>query len=138
MPFFDAVNRRNIRMVDRREEFRLAFEPSQPLAVVAEPVGQDLDRHIARQAGVVRAVHLAHSAGADGVADLVAADARARLERHCASGLPDDQFDFEKARPELAGHEQAVRGSVIRDAVEHGVRHDISARASGRADRCRR
>ena len=42
LPFFDAVNRRDIRMVDRREELRLAFEPSQPLAVARSPSGRTL------------------------------------------------------------------------------------------------
>ena len=62
--FFDAVNRGNVRMIQRSERARLAAKPRQPLGVPRELVRQNLDGNIASQLVIVRAVHLSHSAGA--------------------------------------------------------------------------
>ena len=62
---FKAVNRRDVRMVQRREDFGFALEAREALGVRGEDVGQDLDRDLAFQLRVRRAIDLAHAAGAD-------------------------------------------------------------------------
>ncbi len=55
----------DVRVVQRREDLGFALEASQPLGVVGEQVGQDLERHVAVELGVAGAVDLTHAAGAD-------------------------------------------------------------------------
>jgi hypothetical protein len=52
-------------MIERGEELRLAFKPRQPVTVRGERFGQDLDRDVALQLRVARAIHLAHAARAE-------------------------------------------------------------------------
>ena len=51
-----------LRMIQRCEQLRLALKPREPLGVVRELVGQDLDRHLAREVRVLGAIHLSHPA----------------------------------------------------------------------------
>ena len=72
---FEAVDVRDVRMVERGEHLRFALEPREPLGVVGEQLRQDLDRDVAIQPGVARAIDLAHPAGAKGGEDFVRAEA---------------------------------------------------------------
>ena len=63
--FFEAVDVRDVRMVQRREGLRFACEPREPIGIARERVGQDFDRDVAIQLRVARAIHLAHAAGAE-------------------------------------------------------------------------
>ena len=45
--FFEPVDRGDVRMIQRRERLRLAFEPRQAFGVRGERVRQDLDRDLA-------------------------------------------------------------------------------------------
>ena len=56
---------------------RFALEPREPIGVGGERLGQDLDRDVAIQLRVARAIDLAHAAGAEGRQDLVRAEAGA-------------------------------------------------------------
>ena len=58
---------------------RLALKPREPLRIGGERLGQDLDRDVAIQLRVARAIDLAHAAGAERRQDLVRAEA-------CAGG----------------------------------------------------
>ena len=62
---FEAVDRADVRMIQRREHPRLALEARAPFRVGRERRRQDLDRDLAPELVVVRAVHLAHAAGAE-------------------------------------------------------------------------
>jgi hypothetical protein len=64
----------------RRHRPRLAREALERLGVGGELLRQDLDRHLAAEAGVARPPDLAHAAGAERADDLVAAEARARRQ----------------------------------------------------------
>ena len=75
----EAVDRRDVRMVERREHLRLALEARQPLGVGDERLGQHLERHLALEPGVAGAPDLAHAACAEGGEDLVRSQARAWL-----------------------------------------------------------
>ena len=52
-------------MIQRGERLRFALEAREPVGIACEGVGQDLDRDIAIQLRIARAIHLAHAARAD-------------------------------------------------------------------------
>ena len=45
----EAVDRGDVRVVQRRQDLRFAFEAGEPLRIPSESNGQDLDRHLAAQ-----------------------------------------------------------------------------------------
>jgi len=61
---FDAVDSGDVWVIQGREHARLALEPRQAVGISGEGLWQDLDGHMAPEAGIVRAVYLAHTAGA--------------------------------------------------------------------------
>ena len=65
-------------MIERGQDLRFALEAREPLGIRRKRVGQDLQRDVALQAGVARAVDLTHAAGAKDCADLIDSEARAR------------------------------------------------------------
>jgi hypothetical protein len=71
-------------MIQRRERLRFAREARQPLRIVCECLGQDLDRDVAIQLGIARAKHLAHPAFTDPGSDFVDAETSARGKRQAA------------------------------------------------------
>ena len=76
----EPVDAADIRMIQRGQHVRLAREARPPIGIVHERVGQNLQRDIALQLRVVRAIHLAHAAFADQPRDAIRTDRRARLE----------------------------------------------------------
>lgn len=62
---FNPINLGDIGVIHRRQYFGLALEPRHAFAVVREGFRQDLDRDVALEPGIPRAVNLAHSAGTD-------------------------------------------------------------------------
>jgi hypothetical protein len=74
LPRFQSVDVRNVRMIQRGERLRFASEARHALRVVRKRLRQDLDRDIPIELRVARAIHLAHTAGADRAGDLVRAD----------------------------------------------------------------
>ena len=78
--FFEAVDGRDVRMVQRREHFRFALESGEPLSVAGHRRRQDLQGDLAFQLRVGGAVDLAHSAYADLGGDLIGTEARAGSE----------------------------------------------------------
>ena len=75
----EAVDRRDIGMIEGGEDLGLPPEAGHPLLILREGRGQDLDRDVASELHVPRAIDLAHAAFADGGDDLVGAEAGARL-----------------------------------------------------------
>ncbi len=67
----ESVDRSDVRMVERREDFRFSPESPQPLFVLDELIGQNLDRHIPAELPILRPIDLPHSAFANGLEDLV-------------------------------------------------------------------
>ena len=63
--FFEAVNVRDIRMVQGRERLCFAGEPGQPVGVAGECVRQDFERDVTIQFRVAGAVDQPHPALAD-------------------------------------------------------------------------
>ena len=77
----DIVHGEDVRMIERGEHAGFALEAGQPIGVGDEQRRQDLDRHIASELCVARAVDVAHPAGAHQLHDLVRAEAIAALQR---------------------------------------------------------
>jgi tetratricopeptide (TPR) repeat protein len=77
---FETVDVGDVGMVERGEDFGFALEPSQPLAIV------HLDRDLALQLRIARAIHLAHSPRAEGGDDFGDANSRAWSQRHLRHG----------------------------------------------------
>ncbi len=66
-----VMDRADVRMVERGDRFRLAFEARAERFVVREAGRENLDRDLALQARVPGPVDLAHAAGAERGDDLV-------------------------------------------------------------------
>src|SRR5215468_6285171 len=62
---FDAVNNRDIRVIQRSEYLRLAPESSHSIGIVGEDLRKNLDRDFAVESGVGGTVDLSHTAFAD-------------------------------------------------------------------------
>ena len=67
-------------MIERGEQLRLAREPRQAVRIECEPLGQHLQRDVAIQLRVARAVHLAHGARTEGGDDVVGTDPKTGRE----------------------------------------------------------
>ena len=79
---FDAMNGGDVRMIEGGQHFRFALEPCKSLGISGERVRQDLQRNVALQPGVARAIDLAHAAGADGADDFVGTESGTRSKGH--------------------------------------------------------
>ena len=62
---FDAVNRPDVRVIERREQPRFPLEPRQPLGIAGKQRRQHLDRHVPPEPRIARPEHFAHAAGAE-------------------------------------------------------------------------
>ena len=69
-------------MAERRDDAGFALEAREGLRVRGEPLGEHLDRDVALQPGVARAIHLAHPAGADRGDHFVGTEPSAGREGH--------------------------------------------------------
>ncbi len=69
-------------MIQGGQDVRLSLETRQTSLVADEVLGQDLDRDIAFQLGVRRAVDLTHASRTERRGDLVRAELRAGLQSH--------------------------------------------------------
>jgi hypothetical protein len=69
--FLDAVDRCDVRMIERGQHFRLALEARKLLGVNCELFRQDLDRDLAPEARIACAINLTHRARPDEREDLV-------------------------------------------------------------------
>ena len=58
---FDFVNGDDVWMIERRGGLRLLHEPAAAILVGQAVGGQHLDRHLAAQPSIARAIHLAHA-----------------------------------------------------------------------------
>ena len=59
---FEAVDGPDVRMIERSERARLALEACMPVGIGGEAGGQDLDRDVATELRVARAINFAHPA----------------------------------------------------------------------------
>ena len=68
---FDAVDLRDVRVVQRREHLPFALEARDAIGVGRERLGQNLQRDVAIEVRVFRAIDLTHPASAEGGRDFV-------------------------------------------------------------------
>ena len=86
---FEAVNMRDMRMIEGGEDFRFALEPREPFGVARERLRQNLQRNVAIQLRVAGAIHLAHAASTDFRGDFVWTAAHAGGQGHREAILCD-------------------------------------------------
>jgi len=79
---------------DEDRTTRVPLESGQPFRIIGKRVGQDLNRHVAIQFGVARAVDLAHVTLADRRQDFIPTDAPTRGESHRLVNLEFQVSDF--------------------------------------------
>ena len=70
----------DVRMVQRREHFRFALKPREPIGIGRERRRQNLDRDLAFELRVRRAIDLPHAARADRGGDFIDAETGAGSE----------------------------------------------------------
>ncbi len=75
-------------MVERGEHPRFALEAGEAVGIRGEDARQNLERDVAPELRVARAIHLAHAAGAEQRLDLV--DADASTGQQGSAGVGDD------------------------------------------------
>ena len=78
--FFEAVDLRDVGMVQRRQRLRFTTETRQPVGIVREQRRQHLDRDVAIEACIAGAKHFAHPARTKRADDLVRAEPTALRE----------------------------------------------------------
>ena len=78
----EPEDRRDVRMIERGEDFRFALKAREPIGVGCQRRWQDLHGDPALQARVRRAIDLTHSAGTERRQDLVGAQPGASRYRH--------------------------------------------------------
>ena len=72
-----AVDVRDVRVVQRRENFGFALKAGEPVGVRRDRRRQDFDRDLALQVGIGGAVHLTHAAHAEQGDDVIRTESRA-------------------------------------------------------------
>ena len=81
-------------MVERGDGLGLALEPREPVRILRYVRRQDLDRHVAPKARVLRAIDLAHAACSKAVENLVRSKTSAGGEWHgCGGGFGSYTLD---------------------------------------------
>jgi hypothetical protein len=76
----EAIDVTDVRVIQRREQLRLALEAREPLRIACDRLRQDFDRDVAIQRRIARAIDFAHPAGANRTDDLVRAETGADRE----------------------------------------------------------
>ena len=71
-----AVDRSDVRMIQRREDLGFPFKACQSIGIVGKLAGQRLDSHVAPEARIGRTPHLAHAAFSEKDTNLVAPESR--------------------------------------------------------------
>jgi hypothetical protein len=80
----DVVHRADLRVVQARDDARLAVEPLAESRIGGQYGRQHLERHRSIEPRVPPAVHVAHTACAEQTGDFVGAEEHAGSERHLA------------------------------------------------------
>ncbi len=91
---FDAVNGRDVGMIERRQHLRLARETRQSIGVVGKQRGQHFEGDVSIECGIACAIHLAHTSLSEQAEDLVRAKTIAGLKTHLCG---DEPFSFSGA-----------------------------------------
>jgi hypothetical protein len=116
----EAVDLGDVGMIQGGQRPRLALEAGETLDIHRERAGENLQRHVAPEPRIPRAIHLAHSAGADRGDDLVRAETGTDRQSHrlfwCGDILPG------------LGPRHARRRDALMAARRHGTKRRVSER----------
>src|SRR5262249_3498667 len=93
-----AVQRRDVRVVERRERARLALELAEALAIERQVLGQRLERDAALELGIAREIDDTHAAAPQLALDLEAAERARRRHGELAPGSAIASTSFASAR----------------------------------------
>ena len=85
--FFQAVDRGNIRMIERRENLCFALETRHALAVAGKLIREDFNGHVTAEACIMREINFAHASSAEQRRYLVGPQFCARGQTHKCAGL---------------------------------------------------
>jgi hypothetical protein len=80
--FFEAVDRCDAWMVERRQQLGFALKPDGPFGIGVQSIWQRLDCGVPIQAGVAGAIDFAHAPGADQADDFIRAEPSSSDQRH--------------------------------------------------------
>jgi hypothetical protein len=72
--FLHSMDRRNVRVIQSRQHLRLAREARQAFGIALNRFGKNLQRHVAAQLCIARAIHLSHSARTERKENLIRTD----------------------------------------------------------------
>jgi hypothetical protein len=78
----EAMNRGDVRMIQRREQLRFAVESRRTLGIARETLGNDFQGYVATELRVAGAIDLAHAAGAERGVNFVRTEACAWDQGH--------------------------------------------------------
>jgi hypothetical protein len=120
---FEAVDGADIRMIEGSEHSGFALEAREPFRLRREMAREDLDRHVAAQGRVARAIHLAHAADAEQALDAIRTDRRAGREPRRGRG---DQLGHERANRRIDHSPRRLRQERLDLAPQRGI---VRARA---------
>ena len=79
---FESVDVRDQGMIQGGEHARFALEPRQPVRIVNDRIGKDLDRDLALEARITGAIDLAHATRAECADDFIGAETSTGGEWH--------------------------------------------------------
>jgi hypothetical protein len=79
---FDAMDLRDVRMIECRQELRFPAEPCEAIGIVGDGGQQDFDRDVTIQLRIAGAIDLAHPARADLGGDFIRAESGAGSQSH--------------------------------------------------------
>src|SRR5262249_2932358 len=115
----DVVHGADVRMIQRRDRARLALEAAPQVGVFRERLWQNLDSDDAVEARISGAIDLAHTASAEGAADLVRTEASTSRERHARRSA-----DYKRtlAHLRLDRDRRLVWGGSVRHCCQTGCR----------------
>jgi hypothetical protein len=80
--FFEAVDLRDLRVVQRRQCLGFALEAGDPVSIMRKGIVQNLDRDLAAKVGIARTVDVAHAALANRGHHFVDSEASSWRQRH--------------------------------------------------------
>ena len=116
---FEAVDRADVRVIERGEQLRFAREPRQAVRIEREPLGQHLQGDVAIQLRVARAIHLAHGARTKRGDDFVGTHSKTRGE-DCVRQRAVHRRRWGSER--IGKHRLTGDGQPIEEADVRGVR----------------
>ncbi len=107
--FLEAMDRGDVRVVERGEHLRFALEARQALRIGGKHLGQDLQGDVPPEPRVAGAIHLAHPTRAERTDDFVKANALASGQCHVCCEPADSVTEGNlttKVTKGFEGHEE--------------------------------